>query len=501
MPNFYNEKSGISTIKMYDILYNFALTETDHLVRILSDGQRHQKYPAFLRRNRLDALRWYVAFSAVLQKTGFETSPAKVYSLAEANPLVSARRNGIGTDLQYGRQNQAYLRYRDSSLQRLLQEPHRSERFSQAFHIAGIPERTHPERAGRHHPCPRPLAQKDVHRLRSRHEPHLRLGFDRPAGLWLENRRGQGGIQSQKTRTTQLLTPDLFRRTYPRYLVWPLASGRYPSCKWSSSALVGLPKEDSQIPLPNPHSCRLWFLRPQVYRTARRGKDWLRGCGQDDRTYPRKGSRTSLSYFQDRGLADSPIQLSALELEKTSPLHCSSPSQTQSQRRRKPTHALGVRRLFLPYLCYQSPLETRSRMAFLQTQSPMRTGHQRTQRRLSSGRYSNQQLPGKPNTFSPHPLELRFVQLVQAPLFAAAMEVCNYEDAPQKPVCCAWSSGLFWRQELPQAATTVSPSKTLFANSQKDRRVQIYIDLPKSYPFLPTSILQKWAFLAFFQVI
>ncbi len=486
-------------MKMYDIPYNSALTETDHLVRILSDGQRYQKYPAFLRGNRADALRWYAAFSAILQKTGFEASSAKIYSLAAANPLVSTRRNGIGACLQHGRQNQADLRYRDSSLQRLLQEYLGFERFPQAFHPAGISERHHPERIGRHHPYPRPLAQKDVHPPQTAHKPYFRFGLYCSFGVWLENRRGQGGIQSQKARTTQLPAPDLLRRTQQGYLVWHLASRRYPSSNWSLGTLVCLSQEDPQIPLPHSYPSRFGILRPQVYRAARRGRDWLRSRSQNDCAYSRKGSKSSLPYLQKKWLANGSVYLSTLELEKTSLFHRSPPAQAKNQRRRKSAYTLGIQKLLLPYICYQSSAESGKGMAFLQAQSQMRTGYQRTQRRISSGRYSYQQFPGQSGSFSSDSLGLRFVQLVQTSLFATAMEICNYENALQKPARCAWSLGLLWRQELPPTATTVSPSKTLFANSQKDRRVQIYIDLSKSYSSVPTRTLQKWAFLAFFQ--
>ena len=62
---------------------------------------------------------------------------------------------------------------------------------------------------------------------------------------------------------------------HTRYLVRLLAFRRCPFRERSSSALGGLPKENSQIPLPHQNSRQLGILRPQVHRAARRGKRLL----------------------------------------------------------------------------------------------------------------------------------------------------------------------------------------------------------------------------------
>ncbi len=168
------------------------------------------------------------------------------------------------------------------------------------------------------------------------------------------------------------------------------------------------------------------------------------------------------------------------KLEEATLLHRRSPSQAQRQRRRESTHALGIQGLLLPYPCYQSSIEPRERMAFLHAQSQMRTGYQRTQRKLSPRQHSYQQFFGQSGSFPFDSVGLRFGQLVQTSVSAARMELGYFAYFAQRFVCLAGSLGSHWRKKSTQAAARVSPSKTLLSDLQKNRTSQNYIDLSKT---------------------
>jgi hypothetical protein len=140
-------------------------------------------------------------------------------------------------------------------------------------------------------------------------------------------------------------------------------------------------------------------------------------------------------------------------------------------------------------------------MAFLQKEGSSRAGHQRTQRELSFGKDSHQQLPGQSSPFSFDTLGLRPYQLVQEILLARKVVLCYFANLAQGIVGSACQIDLFWTQKSTQIACWLCSSKALLSTSyQENRTIQIYIDLSKSYVTASSRTLKNKAFSPFFQV-
>jgi len=483
--------------------YNYScqtyIAETSLLVGFVQDAKRNKKNYVLLRGSDPDSLRRNGYFSAVLSKVAAEAVLSNLCSVESPKQPVSFRGTPAEYDLYHGSWDGAHLRYPNNPVQWLLSRTVGIEKLPEAFYLEGISEGYNFHGIARYHSRPRPVAQENLEFATSFQQSHFRSGFYRSAALWLENRRGQNRIQPHQAWSPQLSAFALLRRAYPGYLAWPLASWKHSSCKRSSSALAGLSKENSQVPLPHQNSCRFGILRPQIYRAARRGKHWLRGGSQDDRAYSRKGSKPSLPYLQEKWVASSSVYLPTAQLEKAASFHRSAPPQTHMQRRRESTYALGIQGLLLSYLCYQSSLESRKCMAFLHAQSQMRIGHQRAQGKFSSGKYSYQRLLGQSGSFSFDTLGLRPRQLVQAPVFAARVEFGYSAYSAQRFVCFAGSPGSHWRKKPTQVATEVSTSKTLLPDLQKNRTSQNYIGLSKGSSLVSSITRKKYGDSPFFQ--
>ena len=239
---------------LYNWYDNLLVSETSLTVGFLCNGQRYQKNHAFLRGSDSDPLRRNGYFPTVLSKVGPQRNIATAYPMAAKKQYLSSSRTPAEHDLYDGRGDGTYLRYPDYPIQWLLPRVAGIERFPETFDLERIPEGNKFGGVSRHYPCARFAAQENLELAASFQQSHLRSGFDRPAGIWLENRRSQSWIQPRQAWASQLSSFDLLRRAYPGYLVRPLASRGYLFRERSSSALVGLPKENSQISLPRQNS-------------------------------------------------------------------------------------------------------------------------------------------------------------------------------------------------------------------------------------------------------
>ncbi len=457
----------------YNYRGRIPVSETSLKVRILCNGQRYQKYQNFLRGSHSYTFRRNDSFSTILPKTGPQGYPATAYPLEATKQFVSLQRTHLDDYLYDGGGNEAYLGHQNPSLQQLLSGLAWSERFPHTFHLEGIPQRLDSFGIERNYPYPRSLAPEDARFANYPYQPYLRFGFYYSASLWLENPRSQNRIQSQKAQTTQLLAIALFRRSQPRFLGWDIASGGYWFGYRSAKTLAGYPRQDSQISLSYPYPSRCGVFRPQVYRAARRGRHWLCHSRQNQPTPEGETSSLALSDLQKRRLASSPIQLPALELAEAAPLCGGAPAKARESRRGAAIVSLGIQRLLLSSLCYESGSEAASNLTFLPQEGSRRVGHQRTEREFSSGQNSYQQLPGQRNSLPNHPFGLRLGQLVQENLSAREMAFGYLADFAQRTLgfaCKTICSGHKNQLKLPPGYVH---QKLFFQSIKKIEQVKI----------------------------
>ena len=305
-------------------------------------------------------------------------------------------------------------------------------------------------------------------------------------------------IQSRQARTSQLSSFDLFRRPYLGYLV-RLAFRRCPFRERSSSALGGLPKENSQIPLPHQNSRQLVFSTTSSSSRSTR-KDCLCSRGQMTQSIQERVQNLRYRTFRKGGWQAAQFTYQPHNWKR---LHRFIVVRRPKPKSREEDNQLTLwefKDYFYHTFVTNLSVEPGKRVAFLQTQSPLRTDIRELKESFPLGNIPT-------NSFLANQVNFHLILLtydlvnwfkrmrLPQEWNSAALHTLR-RDLFALPACLVHAGGKN-QLKLPQRY----PHQKLFIKPQQNRTSQNYIDLSKN-SFLVSSILREnTAIRRFFRLI
>ena len=440
---------------------------TSLIVNLMKYAQRHPKNTSYRRGFESYALWRPRAFSTVLPKNRSEALFAELYTLGTPQQSISSRSVDNDDNLYYGGRDETDLGHKNSELQRVLSKSVGSDRFSESFDLAEIPQESFGSGNRFFATSSRFVAQDDSQNDWDSQQSDFGIGLDRFAFVRLQNRTSQGGVQSQEAGTPQLSSVDLFSRKNQNGLARDIESWQYSYDNRGRRIPAGMFEQDSSLPLSYSSQGRFGILRSRFDRNPRGENGWICYRGEDDKTHSRENSIVALSAFSPGWLAICLVYLSAIQLQKATSLCCYSPTRQSKQGRT--ANPVQIQKLLLSHVYYQPGFACPYDLALLSQAGSSRTRYPRAQGKFPFGQNPDQQLLGQSGPLYPDTPCLRPYPMVQASLLAIQMEVFEFANDSHRALGFARSIGLLRRDQRTQSSSQLCSSGALQASPQEYR--------------------------------
>lgn len=407
----------------------YTIPQSSPMVRFVEYAKRPSENKIFLRDRGLHALWRCSPFSTVLQKPRSKILLATLRQMAICLKDLPPRRFVPDTFVCYCGRDRTYSKY-----------PHPHSQWSFAFfawlrtnsasrYVARFTWPNDTRIIAKPATCSRQNSNTSFCQYQSGLFQHCGYGYHRIDRLWPATKFSRW-LQSQPQGTKVFLS-NFSQRRQPQFDSKLLSTARqYVSVFWNGRIFARGPVQIAfnRGPYPHQNTSRFFFLRPKDSRLSRRTFYRICDSGQNQRPFKKSLARSAISSFSPiLGLRR--IPLSATILENPTPLYC----RPQSQNGIRPDqHAFCDQRIFLSRSGDQPVNSTRSRLAFLLSQSKSRTVNPRTQKQFFFGQDSNSIILGQSDLLGDGPMGLRFNDYVQIPLSTRQASELEYGHHPQE---------------------------------------------------------------------